>query len=136
MIFLVTKNDGEVIFFVDYRRVNRVTRTEQWPIARIQNMLGKLSGSLWFSAIDLTSGCWQIAMDRDSKEISAFSTHNDIRLIIQYQSSKTAADIVSRSRLLRTLRLLLFSIALEISLHWPWRIFFKPVLPPLGFVTK
>ena len=36
----------------------------------------KLSGSRYFSTLDLKSGYWQIAVHPEDIEITAFSTHN------------------------------------------------------------
>ena len=71
---LVPKKDGTKRFCVDYRKLNAVTHTEQWPIPRIQDILDRLAGSKWFTAWDLTSGYWQIMMDESSKDKTAFST--------------------------------------------------------------
>ena len=71
---LVPKKDGTKRFCVDYRKLNAVTHTEQWPIPRIQDILDRLAGSIWFTAWDLTSGYWQIEMEPASKAKTAFST--------------------------------------------------------------
>ena len=71
---LVPKKDGTKRFCVDYRKLNAVTNTEQWPIPRIQDILDRMGGSKLFTAWDLTSGYWQIEMDENSKNKTAFST--------------------------------------------------------------
>ena len=73
-VVLVPKKDGTKRFCVDYRKLNAATITENWPLPRIQDILDRLSGSKWFSALDLTSGYWQIEMDGSSKEKTAFTT--------------------------------------------------------------
>ena len=71
---LVGKKDGTKRFCVDYRKLNAVTNNEQWPIPRIQDILDRMGGSIWFTAWDLTSGYWQIEMEESSKDKTAFST--------------------------------------------------------------
>ena len=68
------KKDGTKRFCVDYRKLNAVTNNEQWPIPRIQDILDRMGGSIWFTAWDLTSGYWQIEMEESSKDKTAFST--------------------------------------------------------------
>ena len=55
-IVLVAKKDGSTRFCVDYRKVNGVTRKDAYPIPRVDDTLDTLSGSTWFSTIDLKSG--------------------------------------------------------------------------------
>ncbi len=71
---LIPKKDNTIRFCVDYRKLNSVTKTEQWPLPRVQDILDRMTVSTWFSAIDLMSGYWQIKLDEKSKQYSAFST--------------------------------------------------------------
>ena len=71
---LIPKLNGTKRLCIDYRRLNKVTVQQNWPIPRIQDILDRLSGSIWFSALDLKSGYWQVKMHPDSIEKTAFST--------------------------------------------------------------
>ena len=59
-IVLVKKKDGTIRFCVDYRKVNDVTRKDAYPIPRVDDTLDTLSGSAWFTTLDLKSGYWQV----------------------------------------------------------------------------
>ncbi|CAF1074989.1 unnamed protein product [Brachionus calyciflorus] len=73
-VIIVPKKDGTRRFCVDYRKLNKKTRTERWPLPRIEDILDRLSGSNFFTTLDLMSRYWQIEMDNESRKFTAFST--------------------------------------------------------------
>ncbi|KAJ8332318.1 hypothetical protein SKAU_G00426730 [Synaphobranchus kaupii] len=56
---LVQKKSGEWRFCVDYRRLNSATTKDSYPLPRIDEALDHISGSSWFSLLDLRSDYWQ-----------------------------------------------------------------------------
>lgn len=66
------KKFGQVHFCVDYRRLYSVTKTDVYPLPRIENVLDRLGGFQYFSSLDLACGYWQVKMDEAHQEKTAF----------------------------------------------------------------
>ena len=77
-VVLVPKKDGTKRFCVDYRKLNGITRKDGYPLPRIDDILDTLGGSQYFTSLDLASGYWQVGMDEESAQKSAFTTHSGL----------------------------------------------------------
>src|SRR5947199_4271389 len=62
-VVFVPKKGEEIQFCIDYRKLNKITKKDNHPLPRIDEMLDKFEGSQWFSSIDLTSAYWQVEMN-------------------------------------------------------------------------
>ena len=70
---LVPKPDGSFGMCTDYLKVNNCTKTDTFPIPRIDG-IDKIGQSKFVSKFDLLKGFWQIPLTEKAKEISAFVT--------------------------------------------------------------
>ena len=52
-----------------------MTVKDAYPLLRIDDALDQLAEAKWFHTLDLASGYWQVAMNPDSRERTAFCTH-------------------------------------------------------------
>ena len=77
-IVLVKKKDGGTRFFVDYGKLNDVTRKDAYPLPRIDETLDALVGAKLFSTRDLASGYWQVEMEDADREKTAFATRHGL----------------------------------------------------------
>lgn len=59
---------------VDYRMLNRKLVADKFPLPRIDDILDGLGRAKYFSILDLYSGFHQIPIEKDSREMTAFST--------------------------------------------------------------
>ena len=50
---LLKKKDGSTRFYIDYRKLNTVTKKDSYPLPHIDDALNALSGSKHFSTLDL-----------------------------------------------------------------------------------
>ena len=55
-VLFVPKPDGTLRMCIDYRALNKLTKTNKYPLPRIDDLMDNLSGAKCFSALDLTAG--------------------------------------------------------------------------------
>ena len=72
-VVLVRKKDGSLHFCIDFRRLNALTVKDSHPLSRICETLESLAGAAHYSTFDLNSGFWQVPMDEESKQYTAFT---------------------------------------------------------------
>ena len=77
-VILVKKKDGSHRFCADYRKLNSVTVKDVYPLPRIDDALSRLQKTKFFSMMDMQSGFWQIEMEPESKEKTAFITSDGL----------------------------------------------------------
>ena len=71
---LVPKPGGAVRFCTDYRKVNALTKTDSYPIPRIDDCIDKIGKAKFITKCDLLKGYWCVPLTERAKEISAFVT--------------------------------------------------------------
>ncbi|PIK45512.1 Retrovirus-related Pol polyprotein from transposon [Apostichopus japonicus] len=66
-VVMVDKPDGTYRMAVDYRALNAVTKSSNYPIPSIDSILYSMCNSRVFSTLDLKSGFWQAAIHPDDQ---------------------------------------------------------------------
>eukprot|EP00917_Polyrhabdina_sp_WS-2016_P020447 GHVP01043786.1.p1 GENE.GHVP01043786.1~~GHVP01043786.1.p1 ORF type:complete len:520 (-),score=79.00 GHVP01043786.1:1526-2938(-) len=73
-IVFAKKKNGKLRMWIDYRKINAVTKKAQALIQRIDETLERIGKATIFSSLDLESGYHQIPMNEENIEKTAFST--------------------------------------------------------------
>ena len=73
-VVLVPKKDNSVRVCIDYRKINENTKKDAFPLPKINDCLDAVSGSAYFSTLDLTSGYNQVPVAKEDIPKTAFVT--------------------------------------------------------------
>ena len=77
-VVVVCNKDGSLCFCINYHSLNLVTKSDPFPLPRIDDLLDQLGKAKYFSTLDLASGYWQVQLHPDSRANSAFVTHQGL----------------------------------------------------------
>lgn len=73
-VVLPLKKNGQYRFAVDYRRLNKITRKDGYPLPRIDDLLDQIRGAQYFSIVDARAGYHQVPMEERDISKTAFVT--------------------------------------------------------------
>ncbi|MDQ1328868.1 MAG: hypothetical protein QG641_2154, partial [Candidatus Poribacteria bacterium] len=68
----VVENKKKKRLVIDYREVNQYVVVEQYPIAKIEDLVRKVRGSCWFNKFDMRKGYLQIPIAEESRDVTSF----------------------------------------------------------------
>jgi hypothetical protein len=71
---IVKKADGGWRVTTNFRALNAITKKDQYPLPRVEDVLAQLAGQKYFSSLDCRTGYWQIELDDAAKEMCAMVT--------------------------------------------------------------
>ena len=71
---MVKKPDQSWRPCIDYRKINAITKTETYPIPRLDTLIDRVASAKVITKLDLNKGYWQIAMTEHASGIAAFIT--------------------------------------------------------------
>ena len=77
-VVLVRKKEGSIGFCVDYCRLNAVTQFDAYPLSRIDETFEALSGSHYFTTLDLLSGSRHVGLTETAQMKSAFTVRGGL----------------------------------------------------------
>ena len=109
-LFLVKKQSGKWREVNDFRALNERLEDNHFPLPHLRDLLDQLHGSKYFSSIDLRSGYFNIVLEEESRQCTAFNangqTYEYLRLpqgikiapmIFQREMMKVAGDLLGQS---------------------------------------
>src|SRR6266542_4008557 len=71
-IVLVSKKDESIRFCVDYKKTNAITIVDAHSLPVVNDTINKIGEKKFYTSIDLASGYWQVEVDENSQDITAF----------------------------------------------------------------
>lgn len=71
---LVSKPDGTHRFCTDYRKLNNITKSDSFPLPRVEDCVDQVGSARFVSKFDLLKGYYQVPLSSRAQEVSAFIT--------------------------------------------------------------
>ncbi|GBN74107.1 Transposon Ty3-I Gag-Pol polyprotein, partial [Araneus ventricosus] len=89
-VVLVKKKDGSSRLCIDYRRLNKITVREHFPLPLIDDLLDRLQSAKLFTTLDLRNAFFHVDIDPSSKKYTSFVTDTG-----QYEFNKMSFGLTN-----------------------------------------
>ena len=73
-IVIVRKKSGKIRMVIDYRKINNQILKDNYSIPKIEDLFTTLSGSKFYTSMDLSNAYYQIPLAKEAQRVSAFTT--------------------------------------------------------------
>ena len=92
-LFFVGKKDGKERPDIDYRKLNSITESDQFPIPLLQEMIDKVQKAKLFSKVDIREGFYNIHVAEGDEWKAAFKTNSGLYepTVMQFRLKNTPA---------------------------------------------
>ena len=90
---LVPKSDKSYRFVTNFHKVNTVTKTDSFPVPRVDDCVDRVGHALYVTKFDLLKGYWQVPLTERAKDISAFVTPDGFQRLM----NRVVAGLKDRS---------------------------------------
>jgi hypothetical protein len=74
VLFAVKKGTTQKRFCVDYRKINALTKREEWPMPHATDLFDRVAGSPFLSSLDIENAFFHIPLTKESQEYTTFVT--------------------------------------------------------------
>jgi RNase H-like domain found in reverse transcriptase/Reverse transcriptase (RNA-dependent DNA polymerase)/Integrase zinc binding domain/Integrase core domain len=75
LIILRKKDSNNFRIVSDFRKLNAKIQPNHYPVPNLEDILFTMSGKKFFSTLDIASAYYALALDDESKPLTAFTTH-------------------------------------------------------------
>lgn len=72
-VTVVKKSNGKARLCLDARQVNSITVKDAYPMPKIDSIISRLNETQFISSVDLKDAFWQIELDEESRDKTAFT---------------------------------------------------------------
>ena len=66
-VLFVRKLGGGLRFYIDYRRLNQITKKDRYPLPLIYKTLRNISKARWFTKLDIIIAFYKIRVTKEKK---------------------------------------------------------------------
>ena len=73
-VLFIKKANNRLRFYIDFRKLNNLTRKDRYPLPLIDETLARISQARIFIKLDIRQAFYRIRMDPDSEELTTFRT--------------------------------------------------------------
>lgn len=84
-------NEKKWRLVIDYRQLNNKIQDDKFPLPNITEILDSLSGSMYFSKLDLSQSYYQLSLNENSRKYTSFSLDKMYQLSLDQNSRKCTA---------------------------------------------
>jgi len=74
LVLFALKANGDLRFYIDYRKLNALTKRNRYPLPLIKEVIRKLRGYKYLTRLNIIAAFNKIQMDLESEELTTFTT--------------------------------------------------------------
>ncbi len=75
LVLFVKKPNGGLYFYIDFRKLNLLTRKDRYPLLLINETLARLNCTKVYTKLDIRQAFYRICIHLDSEELTTFWTY-------------------------------------------------------------